>query len=95
MEKPFNTNITPAPENVDKCPFCGMMELHIHIYYETDEELQEYLDSCGTIDTATGKKVIYEKVAPGMGTASMFDAVLGPIMDVLCDYEIDWEKIEE
>lgn len=74
---------------LDKCQFCGMMELHIHMHYETDEELAEYLEFCGTeeVDYQTGKtkKVIYDKVPPGEGTASMFEKLFGPIMDALCD----------
>ena len=64
-----------------------MIESHIHIRYETDEELNEYLDSCGTFDVVTGKKIVYEKVPTGQGTTSMFEKLFGDILDALCDLE--------
>ena len=79
---------------LDKCSFCGMMELHIHIDYETDNELTEYLDSCGTEEIHNGvvKKIIYTKVPAGQGTGSQLDAMIGPLLDAMCD--IDFEELE-
>ena len=83
---------------LDKCSFCGMMELHIHMHYETDEELAEYLEFCGTEerDFHTGKikKVIYTKVPPGQGTDSQFNHLLGPLLDVLCSEDLHLEETE-
>ena len=106
MDEPSNIN-TPEPTElltpgIDICPICGMMELHVHMYYETAEELAEYLEYVGTEETDyhTGKlnKIIYEQVPPGQGTSSMFDKVMGPIMDILCDEEFlfdeDLEDVE-
>lgn len=88
MDEPSNIN-TSEPTAFDICPICGLMELHIHIDYETDEELAEYLEFCGTEETDfhTGKikKLIYSKVPLGQGTASSFDKLFGPILDALCD----------
>lgn len=70
----------------DICPFCANIEQkieeeHIHIDYETDEDLIEYLEACGTVDSVTGKKIVYTKVPEGEG----FDTIMGPMLDLLCD----------
>jgi hypothetical protein len=66
-----------------------MMELHVHMYYEDDKELEEYMEHVGIEETDyhTGKtkKIIYEKAAPGEGTASIFERVMGPLLDLLCE----------
>jgi hypothetical protein len=82
----------------ERCPICGELELHIHMHYETDEELAEYLEFCGTeeVDYQTGKtkKVIYTKVPPGQGTDSQFSHLLGPLLDVLCSEDFHPEELE-
>ena len=91
MAEHSNIN-TSEPIPFDRCPICGKMESHIHIDYETDEELKDYLDFCGTLDTLTGKQIIYTKVPEGQGTGTTLDRLIGPFLDALCDEECFWNE---
>ena len=80
------SNINTSEHTESECPVCGVKEWHVHIQYETDDELVEWLDTIGAEDYIDGKlkKIIYDKVPVGRGTSRMMNEILGPILDMLC-----------